>query len=110
MSGSLTKGSPAPGRPPDTERLAPEAVRTGEPFTVFYGPGVGDVFVDSTGQVRSMEQALWRMLRSEGFERIVFSTLHDPVYFRDKESWERSRRPARRTSGPDGRTGTGGMR
>ncbi|MCX5157810.1 AAA family ATPase [Streptomyces sp. NBC_00264] len=110
MSGGLTKGSPVAGRPPDTERLAPEAVRTGEPFTVFYGPGVGDVFVDSTGQVRSMEQALWRMLRSEGFERIVFSTLHDPVYFRDKESWERSRRPARRTSGPDGRTGTGGMR
>ncbi|MEL5956497.1 AAA family ATPase [Streptomyces sp. CLV115] len=110
MSGSLTKGTSVPGRPPDTERLAPEAVRTGEPFTVFYGPGVGDVFVDGTGQVRSMEQELWRMLRSEGFERIVFSTLHDPVYFRDKESWERSRRPARRASGPDGRTRTGGMR
>ncbi|MEU2671450.1 AAA family ATPase [Streptomyces sp. NPDC007164] len=110
MSGIVTKDSHARGRPPGTERLAPQAVRTGEPFTVFYGPGVGDVFVDSTGQVRSMEQALWHMLRSEGFDRIVFSTLHDPVYFRDKESWERSRRPARRTSGPDGRAGPGGMR
>ncbi|MHC8560800.1 hypothetical protein ACW23B_01810 [Streptomyces albidoflavus] len=85
-------------------------MRTGEPFTVLYGPGVGDVFVDATGEVRTMEQALWHMLRAAGFERIAFSTLHDPVYFRDDASWHRSRRPARRTPGTDGRAGRPGMR
>ncbi|MFE5669031.1 AAA family ATPase [Streptomyces niveus] len=104
MNGSLTKDDHV-ARPPGTERLAPESVRNGEPFTVFYGPGVGDIFVDSTGRIRSMEQSLWRMLRSAGFERIVFSTLQDPVYFRDRASWDRSRRPARRTLETTGRPG-----
>ncbi|AXQ58579.1 AAA family ATPase [Streptomyces koyangensis] len=110
MNATLTKETPAPAAPAGTERLPPDAVRTGEPFTVLYGPGVGDVFVDATGEVRTMEHALWHMLRAAGFERIVFSTLHDPVYFRDDASWRRSRRPARRTPGPDGRAGPPGMR
>ncbi|WP_327705286.1 AAA family ATPase [Streptomyces decoyicus] len=109
MNGTWTKGG-RPRRPPGTERLTPEAVRTGEPFTVLYGPGVGDVFVDSTTRTCSMEQALWRMLRSAGFERIVFSTLHNPVYFRDRASWELSRRPAGRTAEPAGRRGPRTMR
>ncbi|MGW1181433.1 AAA family ATPase [Streptomyces drozdowiczii] len=109
MNASLTKDDPVVARPQGTERLAPESVRNGEPFTVFYGPGVGDIFVDSTGRIRSMEQSLWRMLRSAGFERIVFSTLQDPVYFRDRASWDHSRRPARRTSGAADRPGAPGM-
>ncbi|MGW6054287.1 AAA family ATPase [Streptomyces sp. NPDC055189] len=109
MNASLTKDAPVVACPPGTERLAPQSVRNGEPFTVFYGPGVGDIFVDSTGRIRSMEQSIWRMLRSAGFERIVFSTLHDPVYFRDRASWDRSRRPARRTAETTGRSGTRGM-
>ncbi|MFC9244718.1 AAA family ATPase [Streptomyces sp. NPDC057136] len=109
MNASLTKDDPVVARPPGTERLAPESVRNGEPFTVFYGPGVGDIFVDSTGRLRSMEQSLWRMLRTAGFERIVFSTLQDPVYFRDRASWDRSRRPARRTPGATDRPGARGM-
>ncbi|UYM23049.1 AAA family ATPase [Streptomyces albus] len=107
MNVTLRKENPAPA---GTERLPADAVRTGEPFTVLYGPGVGDVFVDATGEVRTMEQALWHMLRAAGFERIAFSTLHDPVYFRDDASWHRSRRPARRTPGTDGRAGRPGMR
>ncbi|MFH9647764.1 AAA family ATPase [Streptomyces albidoflavus] len=111
MNATLAKKPPAPDAPPPgTERLPPHAVRTGEPFTVLYGPGVGDVFVDATGEVRTMEQALWHMLRAAGFERIVFSTLQDPVYFRDDASWRRSRRPARRTPGTDGRAGPPRMR
>ncbi|MBP3081247.1 ATPase [Streptomyces sp. 604F] len=107
MNVTLRKENPAPA---GTERLPADVVRTGEPFTVLYGPGVGDVFVDATGEVRTMEQALWHMLRAAGFERIAFSTLHDPVYFRDDASWHRSRRPARRTPGTDGRAGRPGMR
>ncbi|WP_329461486.1 AAA family ATPase [Streptomyces sp. NBC_01431] len=99
-----------PARPPGTERLDPAAVRTGEPFTVLHGPGVGDVFVDSAAQVCSMEQALWRMLRAAGFERIVFSTLHNPVYFRDRASRDLSRRPAGRTAELAGRRGLRTMR
>ncbi|WP_327432465.1 AAA family ATPase [Streptomyces sp. NBC_01236] len=109
MNRSLTKQS-RPPRPPGTERLDPAAVRTGEPFTVLYGPGVGDVFVDSTAQVCPMEQALWRVLRAAGFERIVFSTLHNPVYFRDRASRDLSRRPARRTAETAGRRGPRTMR
>ena len=109
MIRTLTKESPPP-RPPGTERLNQAAVRTGEPFTVLHGPGVGDVFVDSTAQVCSIEQALWRMLRAAGFERIVFSTLHNPVYFRDRASRNLSRRPAGRTAEADGRRGPRTMR
>ncbi|MET9037709.1 AAA family ATPase [Streptomyces mirabilis] len=109
MNRTLTKEIPPP-RPPGTERLDPAAVRTGEPFTVLHGPGVGDVFVDSTAQVCSMEQALWRMLRAAGFERIVFGTLHNPVYFRDRASRDLSRRPARRTAETVGRSGPRTMR
>ncbi|MFG2881598.1 AAA family ATPase [Streptomyces sp. NPDC048297] len=109
MNRTPTKHTPPP-RPPGTERLDPAAVRTGEPFTVLHGPGVGDVFVDSTAQVCSMEQALWRMLRAAGFERIVFSTLHNPVYFRDRASRDLSRRPAGRTTETPGRRGPRTMR
>ncbi len=109
MNRTMTKDSPPP-HPPGTERLNPAAVRTGEPFTVLHGPGVGDVFVDSTGQVCSMEQALWRMLRAAGFERIVFSTLQHPVYFRDRASRDLSRRPADRNTAPADRRGPRTMR
>ncbi|MFG2552090.1 AAA family ATPase [Streptomyces sp. NPDC048581] len=109
MKANLLKGN-SPSGPPGTERLDPAAVRHGEPFTILHGPGVGDVFVDSTAQVCSMEQALWRMLRAAGFERIVFSTLHNPVYFRDRASWELSRRPPGRTEETPGRHDPGTMR
>lgn len=85
---------------PSTERLDPAALRGGEPFTVVYGPGVGDQFVDHAYQVCVFEEALWRLLRAEGFERIVFSSLDHPVYFRDQASRDLSRRravPAART-------------
>ncbi|MCL8014245.1 AAA family ATPase [Streptomyces sp. AS02] len=109
MNRTLTKESPPP-RPPGTERLNPDAVRTGEPFTVLHGPGVGDVFVDSTARVCTMEQALWRTLRTAGFERIVFSTLQHPVYFRDRASRDLSRRPAGRKGERAGRRGSRTMR
>ncbi|QQM40182.1 AAA family ATPase [Streptomyces liliifuscus] len=97
---------PLPG-PPTTERLDPSALHSGEPFTVIYGPGVGDVFVDSAYQVCVLEQALWRLLHSEGFERIVFSSLNHPVYFRDQASRDLSRHGGSR---PAAVVGPGTMR
>ncbi|MGK3940694.1 AAA family ATPase [Streptomyces caeruleatus] len=83
---ATTAGAGPPPPFPTTERLDPSALHGGEPFTVVYGPGVGDVFVDSAYQVCVLEQALWRLLRAEGYERIVFSSLEHPVYFRDETS------------------------
>jgi SpoVK/Ycf46/Vps4 family AAA+-type ATPase len=90
---------------PTMERFDPAALHSGEPFTVFYGPGVGDVFVDSAYQVCFVEQALWRLLRADGFERIVFSSLEHPIYFRDHASRDLSRAPgARGRAAPGPRT------
>ncbi|KOX03394.1 ATPase [Streptomyces sp. NRRL B-1140] len=106
MTATAAETPSVPG--PTTERLDPAALHSGEPFTVLYGPGVGDVFVDSAYQVCVLEQALWRLLRAEGFERIVFSSLDHPVYFRDRASRDLSRRaPARAAAAsraPDRRT------
>ncbi|WP_405515332.1 AAA family ATPase [Streptomyces canus] len=79
---------------PSTGRMDPAALRGGEPFTIVYGPGVGDHFVDHAYQVCEFEHALWRLLRAEGYERIVFSTLDQPLYYRDQASRDLSRRRA----------------
>ncbi|MGC4950469.1 AAA family ATPase [Streptomyces sp. DT224] len=100
-------GKPARPAGPLVERLDPAALRGGEPFTILYGPGAGDVFVDTAYQVCRLEEALWRLLRAEGYERIVFSSTDHPVYFRDTASRDLSR-PAGRTPGP--RTGLPVMR
>lgn len=92
MTGPATPPAPGPG--PAVERFPAAALRGGEPFAVLYGPGVDDVFVDGTHQVCTLEETLWRLLRAEGYERIVFSSLSDPVYFRDDASRDRSRRAA----------------
>ncbi|KUJ67400.1 ATPase [Streptomyces albus subsp. albus] len=84
MTETAVETPSAPG--PTMERFDTAALHSGEPFTIFYGPGVGDVFVDSAYQVCFFEQALWRLLRADGFERIVFSSLQHPVYFRDHAS------------------------
>ncbi|MFB6988903.1 MULTISPECIES: AAA family ATPase [unclassified Streptomyces] len=98
---------------PVVERFDGAALRSGEPFTIFYGPGASDVFVDSAYQVCHLEQVLWRLLRAEGYERIVFSSTDHPVYFRDAVSRDLSRRGAAERPGgaPGPRTmRTPGMR
>ncbi|KUN06182.1 ATPase [Streptomyces yokosukanensis] len=79
----------APG--PVVERFDGAVLRSGEPFTILYGPGVRDVFVDTAYQVCTLEQVLWRLLRVHGYERIVFGSTDRPVYFRDDGSRELSR-------------------
>ncbi|NEC65204.1 AAA family ATPase, partial [Streptomyces sp. SID9727] len=97
-------GEPARPAGPLVERLDPAALRGGEPFTILYGPGAGDLFVDTAYQVCRLEEALWRLLRAEGYERIVFSSTDHPVYFRDTASRDLSRPGA---SAPGPRTGGG---
>ncbi|MEU3223833.1 AAA family ATPase [Streptomyces sp. NPDC006976] len=94
---------------PVVERLDGAALRSGEPFTILYGPGASDLFVDTAYQVCHLEEAVWRLLRAEGYERIVFSSSDHPVYFRDTASRDLSRRtpPGAR---PAGRTGLPAMR
>ncbi|MFC0602488.1 AAA family ATPase [Streptomyces palmae] len=99
---------PAPG--PTMERFDPAVLHSGEPFTILYGPGVGDVFVDSAYQICFFEQALWRLLRADGFERIVFSSLQHPVYFRDHASRDLSRGESRRTASAPNPPGARTMR
>jgi SpoVK/Ycf46/Vps4 family AAA+-type ATPase len=77
---------------PEVERFGPAALRGGEPFAIFYGPGVSDLFVDTSYQVCVLEQTLWRLLRAEGYERIVFSSSDHPLYFRDAASRNLSRK------------------
>lgn len=99
MTGAATPPAAGPGVPPPppgpaVERFPASVLHGGEPFAVLYGPGVDDVFVDGTHQVRTLEETLWRLLRAEGYERIVFSSLQDPVYFRDHASRGLSRSAA----------------
>ncbi|MFE2412567.1 AAA family ATPase [Kitasatospora sp. NPDC059408] len=95
------------------ERFRDLRLSTDEPFTVLYGPGVDDVFVDPDYRVRTLEETLWELLHAEGYQRIVYSSLSRPLYFRDPESRRLSRpggepapaRPAgamRRLRGPLG--------
>lgn len=88
---------------PLVERFDNVVLHSGEPFTVLYGPGVSDVFVDTAHQVCTLEQVLWRLLRAEGYERIVFGSTDHPVYFRDTASRDLGRRPSTvRRSAPTG--------
>jgi SpoVK/Ycf46/Vps4 family AAA+-type ATPase len=91
----------APG--PVVERFDGVVLHSGEPFTILYGPGVSDVFVDTAYQVCTLEQVLWRLLRAAGYERIVFGSTDQPVYFRDPVSRDLCRRSATaRQSAPTG--------
>jgi SpoVK/Ycf46/Vps4 family AAA+-type ATPase len=76
---------------PIVERLASFRLPGGDPLLLVHGPGVDDVFVGRDYQLRRVEELLWELLRSAGFERIVFSSLRRPVYFRDRRSRELSR-------------------
>ncbi|MFG2995937.1 AAA family ATPase [Streptomyces sp. NPDC048340] len=90
-SGDGGGAGPGPGPGPAVERFPVAALHSGEPFAVLYGPGADDVFVDHGHQVCSLEETLWRVLRAEGYERVVFSSLAEPVYFRDNASRDLSR-------------------
>ncbi|HEY3473508.1 MAG TPA: AAA family ATPase, partial [Anaerolineales bacterium] len=66
------------------------ATPTPERFCILYGPGVEDVFINSEGAELNVEQALLMELKAQGYERIVFSAPHRPVFFLDEQSSTRT--------------------
>jgi SpoVK/Ycf46/Vps4 family AAA+-type ATPase len=97
-----------------TERLDSAAFAAGEPIAVVYGPGVGDVFVGADMVRRGLREVLWERLREAGFERIVFSTLGEPMFTLDEASRAAeppaAARPAERTRMRTGFVGPMGSR
>lgn len=59
---------------------------TGDPLVTVFGVGVPDVFVGTDYRERTLDEALWLVLRAAGFRRIVFSSANSPVYSLDEES------------------------
>jgi SpoVK/Ycf46/Vps4 family AAA+-type ATPase len=57
-----------------------------ERFRIIYGVGVEDVFLHDDGMERNVEQALLVELQLQGFQRIVFSSPHRPIFFLDSQS------------------------
>ena len=67
-------------------------LRPPPPFVVLYGPGTTDLFVGQDYLVRSAEQEINERLKSAGFQRVVFSSRDNPLYFLEGDP--RSPRPA----------------
>ncbi|MEV6422035.1 AAA family ATPase [Streptomyces sp. NPDC051662] len=82
-------------------RFADLRLSVGEPFTVLYGPGVDDTFVGADYRERSLDAALWHLLRAESCAYVAYSSQRRPLYFLDPDSEARSRPGARtRADGP----------
>lgn len=60
---------------------------------MLYGAGVQDIYLNSQLQELPFEAALFETLQSQGFERIVYFTMHRSVYFYDDRSRALSRPP-----------------
>lgn len=67
-------------------------------FCILYGSGIEDIFVDEGGAEWNIEQALFSELKLQGYERVVYSSPHRPVFFLDEQSstrtWPLASQPA----------------
>src|ERR1051325_484306 len=59
-------------------------------FYILYGSGIEDIFVDEGGAEWNIEQALFSELKVQGYERVVYSSPHRPVFFLDEQSSTRT--------------------
>ncbi len=57
-------------------------------FSILYGPGIPGTFLTTEYAELNIEQVLWRILRQAGFERILFCSPNQHVYFLDADSRE----------------------
>src|SRR6476660_8178482 len=67
-------------------------------FYILYGSGIEDIFIDKGGAERNIEQAVFSELNLQGYERVVYSSPHRPVFFLDEQSsahtWPSTAQPA----------------
>jgi SpoVK/Ycf46/Vps4 family AAA+-type ATPase len=77
---------------PLVERLEGFRLPVGDSLFIVHGRGMDDVFVGHDYRGRGIEELLWELLHAAGFERVVYSTLSRPLYFRDTRSRDLSRR------------------
>ena len=75
----------------------------GDPLVIVYGSAVEDVFIGRDYIERRIDAELWERLRAEGFQRIVLTSNHAGVYFRDAESRRLTRRREARPAAQAGR-------
>lgn len=64
---------------------------TGSRFSILYGAGIEDVFINHKFLELSFEEALFEELQRQGFDRIVFFSPHQSVFFFDEQSAALSR-------------------
>ena len=64
---------------------------TGSRFSILYGPGVEDVFINHKLLELSFEEALFEELQRQGFDRIIFFSPHQSIFFFDEQSAKLSR-------------------
>ena len=75
-------------------------LRPGVPFVVLHGAGVTDHFMGRDSLVRDVEQEIHQRLISGGFERVIFSSRENPLYFVDGDPREQSRTAAQQAPRP----------
>jgi SpoVK/Ycf46/Vps4 family AAA+-type ATPase len=68
-------------------------------FYLLHGEGIEDVFLNNKCEELNIEKALLTELKSQGYQRIVYSSPHRPVFFLDKKS-EESTWPSADSSNP----------
>jgi SpoVK/Ycf46/Vps4 family AAA+-type ATPase len=78
-------------------------------FYILFGEGVEDVFVNNKCEELNIEKALLTELKSQGYQRVVFSAPHRPYFFLDKKS-EDLTWPSKTSSNPRTNDATGEYR
>jgi len=61
-------------------------LRTGDRFILLYGINTSDRFCSNQLLLQDIETVLHRYLKENGYQRIIFYTGNDKLYFRDHES------------------------
>ncbi len=89
------------GRPAAAAERVSFRIPGGDPLFVVHGPGVDDTFIGRDYRFRGIQEVLLELLRDAGYERVVFSSLQQPVFFLDSASSAaaRPRRAAPRRRG-----------
>jgi SpoVK/Ycf46/Vps4 family AAA+-type ATPase len=69
------------------DRVAQALARSSsERFHIVYGTGIEDIYIQDDGTELNIEQALLTELKSQGYQRVVYSAPHRPMFFLDEAS------------------------